>query len=298
LIILREIEQMRAPVLVAWEWDHRDVAWVRLRMMERMRKDPQWRGEFLREALVMGLKDKGNTSPAEAYVRELFRLLETNTVILAPAESFRGAAAAVRARGARLAERGAGNLRFFRIDGGEAATGVRDEEVRPLPTIMIPPTPTPIPLRGGPQIPLTDLKPTEIKFSFAEPRINQAWNGPPISVGGVVYDRGIGTHAWTRMTYLVPKDATGFQVIVGIAGSAKECDKASVTFELRDQNNTLLYDSGLVDSTMPPKLVHVSLQGATAITLIVTDGGNGIDCDHANWAVPAFLLPTRSASEP
>jgi hypothetical protein len=36
--------------------------------------------------------------------------------------------------------------------------------------------------------------------------------------------------------------------------------------------------------------VVIDLHGATAITLVVTDGGNGRDCDHANWAQPVFLL--------
>ena len=49
-------------------------------------------------------------------------------------------------------------------------------------------------------------------------------------------------------------------------------------------------DSGPVDVSTPPKLASARLEGTPSITLFVSDGGNGIDCDHANWAEPSFVL--------
>jgi alpha-galactosidase len=65
---------------------------------------------------------------------------------------------------------------------------------------------------------------------------------------------------------------------------------AAVTFEVRDNKDQLLYDSGLVDNSVPPQAVGVPLHHTRTITLVVTDGGNGIDCDHADWAQTAFML--------
>jgi len=162
---------------------------------------------------------------------------------------------------------------------------------QPLPTLAIPPTPTPIALAAGERVSLTTLETTTVSFGFAPPRINQSWGGPPISVGGIEYGHGIGVHAWCKMTYAVPSNAVAFESIVGLAEDVKEgCTKASVTFEVRDDHENLLYDSGIIDVYAQPKLAHADLKGTRTITLIVTDAGDGIDCDHANWAEPAFVL--------
>jgi hypothetical protein len=159
-----------------------------------------------------------------------------------------------------------------------------------LPTMNIPPTPTPITIRGGPRQALSELTASKVDFGFAAPRINKSWSGAPISMRGIEYERGIGVHAWTRMTYAVPPNAVEFQAIVGLTDIAKDCPRASVRFEVRNEHDAVLYDSGVIDAYTPPKLASAPLAGATAITLIVTDAENGIDCDHANWAEPTFLL--------
>ncbi len=194
-------------------------------------------------------------------------------------------------RGLRVAERGSEAMRFIRIDSGAAATGVQDADIKPLPTSVIPPSPTPIPLRGGPQVALGDLEPLKLQFGFEAPKIRRNGSGPPLLLGGVSYLDGLVTHAWIKMTYAVPRGAKEFQAIVGIDDGARECTKASVTFEVRGPDDALLYDSGLVDSSTSPLPIRVDLRGAAQITLAVTDGGNGIDCDHADWALPSFLLP-------
>jgi alpha-galactosidase len=228
--------------------------------------------------------------PSEVEVRNLHRFVEKATVLLAPADRFRSAAALLQRRGVRVSERGTGRSQFFRIDAGAAATGVSDEDVKPLPTIVIAPTPTPIPLRGGPQVSLSALEPARVEFGFAAPQIDREWDNPPITLGGVRYDHGIGMHAWCRMTYAVPPNAVEFQAIVGIADKMRECPRAAVIFEVRDDKDAVLFHSGLVDGTTPPMPIHADVRGKGSVTLVVTDAGNGIDCDHADWALPSFLL--------
>jgi len=164
------------------------------------------------------------------------------------------------------------------------------ENAPALPTITVPPTPTPISLGAEPRTWVSELPARDITFGFAAPKVDRTWSGAPIEMWGVPYAHGIGMHAWTRMTYTVPQGATEFQAIVGLSDGVKECSKASVTFEVRDQRDAVLYDSGVVDVYAQPKLIRVPVQGTDAITLAVTDAGDGIDCDHANWAEPSFLL--------
>ena len=291
-VLVSEIAAIPTPVTLGWDWDNREFAWVQLHMLERMRTNPHWRGVRMPQGLRLELQAEGG-DPGEVALRNVQQVLKTNTVLLAPAARFQKAAAALQRRGLRVAERGTPAFRFIRIDGGAAVTGVPDDEVKPLPTIIIPPTPTPIPLQGGPQISLTELEPRDVSFGFAAPRMNHTWEGGIIRMGGFTYERGIGMHAWARMTFAVPPGATALQAIAGLSDSIKECSKASVTFEVRDDKGKVLYDSGIVDSASPPIAVHVDLHGTTAITLAVTDAGDGIDCDHANWAVPSFLLARR-----
>ena len=284
-----EIASIRQPVVLGWDWDNREQSLVQLEMLERMRREPGWRGIRMPQALRAPLQADGG-DPGEIYVRQLQQLAAHSTAILAPAARFKKAAAAAQRRGLRVAERGTRQFSFYRIDSGAAAAGVPDDAVRPLPTIVIAPTPTPIALDHGPQVPLAGLSPRDVVFGFAPPRMDRAWDGGPLKIAGITYPRGIGMHAASRVTFDVPPRATSLQAIIGLSDQVSECDRASVTFEVRDQNNAVLYESGLIDATSPPTPIRVPLRGATAVTLAVTDAGNGIDCDHANWALPAFLL--------
>src|SRR5262249_9637026 len=289
LVLEHEIDKIPTPVMLGWDWDNREVALLQLDLLERMRQNPGWQSTRMPQGLRLQLQAEGG-EPSDLPIRNIQQLVKNETVLLAPALRFQKAAAAMQGKGMRVAERGTPAFRFIRVDGGAATTGVSDDDVKPLPTIVIPPTPTPIPLQGGPQISLSQLEARDIAFGFAAPRMDRAWDGGPIKMNGVVYEHGIGMHAWSRMTFIVPPNAKGLQAIVGISDTVKECTKASVKFEVRDQTNKVLYESPVVDAATPPIAIHVDLHGATAITVAATDAGDGIDCDHADWAVPAFLL--------
>ncbi len=287
--IAAEIEGIEGPVILGALWNHREVGWAHLAMLERARRDLRSTGTLLPEGLLHGLANSG-VVPDETYVQQLYRRVGAATVLLTPAEKFYPVAAALQRRGVRVAERGSAGFRMLRFDAGAASTGVSDAQVQPLPAIEIPPTPTPVALREGRRIFLTERIPTEVKYGFAPPETNRQYNGEPIVMGGVRYERGLGTHAWCRMTYAVPPGATSFQAIVGLSDSVKDCPAAAVTFEVRDEHDRLLSTTAQVDPTTPPQAFEVDVSRVTAITLVTTEGGNGRDCDHANWAVPAFLV--------
>jgi hypothetical protein len=288
--LVAEIRSIPGPVMLGMEWDHREVAWVHMHMLDRMRQDPTWKATMMPEATLHGVSRERGGEPIELELRNLRRMVDNATVILAPADHYRAAVSAMQSRGVRASERQAGTLRYFRLDSGAQATGVPDADLSPLPTIVIPPTPTPIPLRTGPQLSLSQLTATKIEFGFAAPQIDREWDNPPISLGGVRYEKGIGMHAWTKMTYDVPPKAVELQAIIGIADKVRENPRAAVVFEVLDQTGTMLFNSGLVDGSTPPTPIHVDVRGKSAITLSVTDADNGIDCDHANWAVPSFVI--------
>jgi hypothetical protein len=282
-------ESVPGPVVVAALIDHRDLGWVNLDLMDRMRRDPDRAASLMSENLLHVIEDQKG-GPSEIQVRRLLTTLRASTILFAPAQIFQKTAAALQARGARVAQEGSEALRVLRVDLGAASTGVPDDVVRPMATIVIPPSPTPVPLRQGRQLSLSQLTPTNTDFSFKPMQVDRSWDGAPIVMGGVTYPNGLGMHAAARATYAVPAGATAFQAIIGLADSARGCADARVTFEVRDQQDRLLFDSGPVDTATPPRPILVPLQGVSAMTLVVTEGGNGRDCDHGIWASAAFLM--------
>ena len=55
-----------------------------------------------------------------------------------------------------------------------------------------------------------------------------------------------------------------------------------------------LFESPVLCEGMPPVEVKVNLQGATEFILEVTDGGDGIACDQADWADAKVTLSDLS----
>lgn len=290
--LVRELDTVPGKALVGMDGWHRELGWAYLRMLERTRTTPQRASDLLEESLLHGLRTEHGQVP-EVFVRDLRRVANGATVLLAPANSYRPLAAALTAKGLRVTERGLPEFHVVRVDEGVEATGVANETIAALPTPMIPLTPTPpkpIVLRSGPKQWVADFDPLSAQHGFAPPKANRTWDNSPLRLGSIEYANGIGMHAWCRATYPVPSNATAFQAIIGISDGVRECGRSSVTFEIRDDQDRLVYDSGLVDNSTAPQPVDVLLHGSKTITLVVTDGGNGIDCDHADWALAAFML--------
>lgn len=280
-----EAEAAPGPVVVGALIDHRQVAWAELPMLERARHHPDRTAGLLAEATLFGIADVA--TPAESHLREVERLVQGSTLLLMPVERFRAAAAVLQQRGLRVEQRGTPPNEIIRVDAAPTG-GAGEPPPAPLPTVAIPPTAAPIPLREGPRTRLTSLAPRAVSFGFEPPVFDRAWGGAPLQLGGVTYTSGIGVHAWTRLEYAVPPGAVAFQAIVGVADGA--CEKASVAFELRDARDAVLLTTGTMFADTPPRPLELDLRGQEVIVLLVTDAGDGRDCDHVNWVESAFLV--------
>jgi hypothetical protein len=124
--------------------------------------------------------------------------------------------------------------------------------------------------------------------------------GLPLRIGGKSYAIGIGHHANGTITVLLEGCYTSFDAEVGLqpwgAGG-------SVVFRVL-VDGQCRFDSGVMKMSDAPKPVHVSLEGAEELRLEVTDSGDGIICDMANWAdarltrKPSAQLPPRADIAP
>jgi hypothetical protein len=105
-------------------------------------------------------------------------------------------------------------------------------------------------------------------------------DGNPITIGGVVYEKGLGTHAAASVQVYLGGRCTTFTAAVGLDDETTE--PGSVTFQVLADDETA-YDSGVLRPG-PATAVTADVTGARMLTLKVTDGGDGKNFDHADWA--------------
>ncbi len=150
----------------------------------------------------------------------------------------------------------------------------------------------------GPCRPLTAEAPLAESHTFAPPRFNRTWDDHIIAFDHRIYANGIGMHADSRISYRVPDGAVALCAVAGLPDSSLSCRAGSVVFQVRDGSDHLLAATGVIrtgDAAVP---LRVNLRGVREVTLVVLDGGDGIDCDHGTWGDPVFLLGPAPAAAP
>jgi hypothetical protein len=130
--------------------------------------------------------------------------------------------------------------------------------------------------------PINGWGPVEKDMSNGE---KPAGDGSQISIRGIKYTKGLGTHAASEVRYALAGGCSTFQAVVGIDDEVtrNNSKNGSVTFEVWT-DGTKLYDSGLTTGADAGKTVNVNISGKNELRLVVTDGGNNANNDHADWA--------------
>jgi len=123
---------------------------------------------------------------------------------------------------------------------------------------------------------------------------NKSVDGNPVSIGGKVYSTGFGTHADSVFSIELGKKATRFRAYVGVDDEVE--DKGSVVFRIVGDGKTL-WESDRVRGGDAARPVNVNLRGVSRVMLLVSDGGDGIDYDHADWADAVIETSDPSATK-
>ncbi|MBP7935974.1 MAG: NPCBM/NEW2 domain-containing protein [Phycisphaerae bacterium] len=103
--------------------------------------------------------------------------------------------------------------------------------------------------------------------------------GEPMKIGQKTYVKGLGHHASGEMVIDLSGEYERFEAEVGVQPLP---GAGSVVFQVLADDKQL-FDSGIMRSGGEAKLVSVPVGGAHELQLIVTDAGDGISCDCANW---------------
>ncbi|MFD8419409.1 NPCBM/NEW2 domain-containing protein [Streptomyces sp. NPDC059466] len=108
-----------------------------------------------------------------------------------------------------------------------------------------------------------------------------AGDGHPITLGGVVHAKGLGVHAASAVEYYTGRQCESVTADVGV--DDEKGDRGTVAFEIW-ADGTEVASTGVLTNTMPAQPLSADVSGAQVVRLVVTDGGDGIDSDHADWA--------------
>ena len=127
------------------------------------------------------------------------------------------------------------------------------------------------------------------------PQGGRSTAGNPLRLKGVVYPHGFGTHAPSEARIVLEGCATRFLSIVGVDDETK--DRGSVTFEVWVDGRKVV-ETPVIRGGEEPGLVSVDLIGAREMELVVRDGGDNTDHDHADWAGALFLLAEGAKTKP
>jgi len=159
-------------------------------------------------------------------------------------------------------------------------TGVRAESVLPLKASVVVAPPSGVSYLGDlPWLSTTNgWGPVERDTSNGE---SAAGDGHPITLGGTVYAKGLGVHAESAVEYYTGKECETVTADVGV--DDEKGTKGTVAFEIW-ADGTKVASTGVLTNAMPAQPLSADVTGAQVVRLVVTDGGDGIDSDHADWA--------------
>lgn len=133
---------------------------------------------------------------------------------------------------------------------------------------------------------LSDLKPIQYEH---QPYLGVQWPyvmdrsvvGQPLRLGGNVYDKGIGMHSQSRLTFNLEGQYRRFESWVGLDDVSGQGGR--VMIRVLADDIPVGGDLGEVSSIHGPRFVEADITGKKKLTLVVEFGAAGDVCDHVNW---------------
>jgi Gpi18-like mannosyltransferase len=151
-----------------------------------------------------------------------------------------------------------------------------------------------LPLITHTPVSLTALTPVSASQDYGIRQINMpvnAYSGfdkwGSLSVQYAFYRHGIGTHAISTQIFDLHKHFTRFSFDYGIDTEAGP--RGSVVFQVIGDDKKLFVSEKIGRYDLP-RHADVNITGVSTLKLVVTDAGDGITDDHADWLNPKLYL--------
>ena len=111
-------------------------------------------------------------------------------------------------------------------------------------------------------------------------------DGKTLILNGKTYARGFGVHSNSEMKFNLKGIGATCNLFTSDIGVDDEVgSKGNVIFQAF-LDNVKAYDSGTMTGASTTKKIDIDLTDKRELRLVVTDAGNGISYDHADWANP------------
>jgi len=143
---------------------------------------------------------------------------------------------------------------------------------------------------------VSDLKPVAEKV---EGIVHAPWpvvrdksvSGLPLSICGRKFAKGLGVHSRTELSYALNSGFERFAATIGIDDAVRPL--GGVVMRVGG-DSAVLFESGAIGGTDPPRDIIVDVSGVKILTLTV-DYGDGLDvAGHADWGDARLIRPRAS----
>ena len=132
---------------------------------------------------------------------------------------------------------------------------------------------------------LSDLNWASAAAEWREPKKNSSIQGDVLTLfdgmGSKSFKHGIGTHAKSEIVYDL--SGKGYETFESYVGVDQESTQGTVIFQVWVDEEKR-FDSGKMGPRTAAQKVSVNIAGKRELRLVVTDSGDGIMSDHADWA--------------
>jgi alpha-galactosidase len=127
---------------------------------------------------------------------------------------------------------------------------------------------------------LDKLDLTNMECGWGTAQSNKSVEGNTLSIAGQKFEHGVGTHAISTFLLNINDNGKRFLATVGVDDEAT--NKGSVEFLVLGDKK-VLWQSGIMKKGTASKKVDINISKIKKLGLLVTDAGDGIDYDHADW---------------
>lgn len=198
---------------------------------------------------------------------------------------------------------GSRELALVATDGGDGYDCDHADWINPVVT-----------MKDGSTIDLTDCQYLRGTCGWGSIAVDKNINGGTLSIDGTQYTNGFATHANSILLFELPEGAVKFTAFAGIDNTGSDQgSKSSVEFMVFNEDPTIReettdqWSGGNVTIKVDPckqagysgfigknagrqqTTVEADITGADKLYLVVTNGGDGLSYDHADWANPVLI---------
>jgi hypothetical protein len=138
-----------------------------------------------------------------------------------------------------------------------------------------------------PAVWLSELSPTSVQQGYGTLKIDKSFDLTTLSLAKQTYPFGLGTHAPSEITFNLDRHYAVFESDLGV-DDTQLGGIGTVVFEVWVDDRKV-YESKVMRAGDPPDSIKIDVSDVTTLKLVVTDAGDGIHCDHADWAGAKLL---------